>query len=232
MSHSAISCNQVVKQYGKKRALDGINVTIPLNRVVGILGPNGAGKSSLFRLIMGMIQPDSGSVKVLGQQPGWETNGDISYLPDRARWFPDHTLEQAVEWAEALWPEFDRDKAERLAQAMKIEKDVPAGGMSRGQEARLMLTLCMSRNVPLIVLDEPFSGIDVVSRERIIEGLIDHLSEGKQTILISTHEIYETESLFDHVVFLDQGKVNVTGETEHLRRQHGSMESLFKELYR
>lgn len=232
MSHSAISCNQVVKQYGKKRALDGINLTIPLNRVVGILGPNGAGKSSLFRLIMGMIQPDSGSVKVLGQQPGWETNGDISYLPDRARWFPDHTLEQAVEWAEALWPEFDRDKAERLAQAMKIEKDVPAGGMSRGQEARLMLTLCMSRNVPLIVLDEPFSGIDVVSRERIIEGLIDHLSEGKQTILISTHEIYETESLFDHVVFLDQGKVNVTGETEHLRRQHGSMESLFKELYR
>ncbi len=228
---AVVQCNHLVKRYGKKRVLDEINLSIPANKVVGILGPNGAGKSTLFRLIMGMIQPDEGSIRVFAEEPGWKINRKISYLSDRGRWYENHRLDQAIQWAEEMWPGFDREKAWRLAEVMKVEKDIPARGMSRGQEARLVLLLCIARSTPLVVLDEPFSGIDIVSRERILEGLISDLGDEKQTILISTHEIYETESLLDYVIFLNQGKVITSGETEELRRQHGSMETLYKKLF-
>jgi ABC-2 type transport system ATP-binding protein len=137
-----------------------------------------------------------------------------------------------LQWAENFLPGFDRVEAEQLAAFMKVDLDMRVGGMSRGQEARLMLILCIARQVPLIILDEPFSGIDVVSRERIIDGLIDHMSHGDHTVLISTHEIYEAESLFDYVVFLNEGQVVLAGEADALRGQYGSMHSIVQQLYR
>lgn len=232
MTEMAIVCNHITKAYGQKVALNELNLSIPSGSVVGILGPNGSGKSTLFRLLMGLIRADRGEVTILGKRPGWQTNAEIAYLPDRARWYPDHTVQQALQWAEVFLPGFDRTVAEKLAAFMKIDLDIRAAGMSRGQEARLMLILCIARRVPLIILDEPFSGIDVLSRERIIEGLIDHMSDGEHTILISTHEINEAEALFDYGVFLNEGQVALDGRADDLRRQYGSMQTIMKQLYR
>lgn len=232
MSEPAIFCEKVTKRYGSKCAVNELDLALDPGRVVGILGPNGAGKSTLFRLLVGLVRPDRGTVRVLGQSPGWRTNGQIAYLPDRARWYPDHTVDQAFRWGETFLPGFDRGMAERLADFMKLDLSLRAGGMSRGQEARLMLILCIARHVPLIILDEPFSGIDVISRGQIIEALIDHLSESASTVLMSTHEIHEAERLFDVAVFLDEGRVILSGETDDLRRKHGSMQALMETLYR
>lgn len=227
-----VNYQSVSKQYRKKYALSDLTVSIPSGGIVGILGPNGSGKSTFFQLLMSFIQPDDGEITVLNRKPGWQTNRDIAYLPDRARWFPEQTADQAFQWANNFLPGFDMEEAEQLAKMMHIDTDTPAGGMSRGQEARLMLLICLARRVPLIILDEPFSGIDVISRDRIVGGLIDYISERpEQTVLISTHEIYEAESLFDYVIFLDQGKVKLAGQVEQLRAQHGSMDSLFRKLY-
>lgn len=230
MTDIAITCQHVTKQYGQKRALDDLTLSIPSGRVVGILGANGSGKSSLFRMIMGLTHPEQGTITVLGEQPGWKSNRNIAYLPDRARWYPDHTVEQAFRWAESFLPGFDRQAADQLAKFMEMEMDIPAAGLSRGQEARLMLILCIARRVPLIILDEPFTGIDAPSRARIIDSLIDQVSDGDRTVLISTHEIYEAEGLLDHVVFLKNGRVALEGETETLRRQHGSMHSIMQTI--
>lgn len=232
MSNSAIVCQNVTKQYGAKRALSELTLEIPKGRVVGILGPNGSGKSTLFRLITGLTRAEHGSIHVLGRLPGWRTNSDIAYLPDRARWYANHTVERAFSWAEQFLPGFDRATAERLAEQMHLELDMRAGGMSRGQEARLMLILCIARDVPIIILDEPFAGIDAISRERIIAGLIDHMSGGDRTVLISTHEIYEAEALFDYAVFLDEGRVLLAGDAEQLRSQYGAIHSIQQKLYR
>jgi ABC-2 type transport system ATP-binding protein len=119
-----------------------------------------------------------------------------------------------------------------LAEFMKVDLDAHVRDMSRGQEARVMLILCIARRVPLIILDEPFSGIDAISRARIIDCLIDHISDGEHTVLISTHELYEAEALFDHAVFLDAGRVVLSGDADELRRQYGSMHSIMQILYR
>jgi ABC-2 type transport system ATP-binding protein len=151
MTDAAVICTEVTKQYGQKYALQQLNLTIPSGRVVGILGPNGSGKSTLFRLLTGLTRQDRGEVTVFGKRPGWKTNRDIAYLPDRARWYPDHTVKQAFQWAENFLPGFDRVEAEQLAAFMKVDLDMRVGGMSRGQEARLMLILCIARQVPLII---------------------------------------------------------------------------------
>ncbi|MCE5168981.1 ABC transporter ATP-binding protein [Paenibacillus profundus] len=232
MSEIAIRAENIVKRYGQKRALDDFTIHLPQERVVGVLGSNGAGKSTFFRMIAGLIQPDHGTIDVLGRTPGWQTNRDIAYLPDRARWYEGHTVMLALDWAEHLLPGFERQRAESLISFMGLDPEMKVHGMSRGQEARLMLTICMARSVPLLLLDEPFSGIDLLSRERIIEAIIDNLSDNRQTVLISTHEIHESESLFDHVVFMDNGQVLLHGDVEMLRAEQGSMESIYRTLYR
>ncbi|WP_019119658.1 ABC transporter ATP-binding protein [Brevibacillus massiliensis] len=232
MNNQVIECQHIVKKYGSKFALNDFTVSIPAGKVTGILGPNGAGKSTFFRMVMGLVRPEQGHMQVLGSRPGWQTNKDIAYLPDRARWYADHTVEKAMQWAENLLPGFNRERAEKLADFMDLDRSMKVAGMSLGQEARLMLLICIARDVPMILLDEPFSGIDIVSRERIIGTLIDNISETEQTILLSTHEIDEAESLFDHVVFMENGQVRLTGEAETLRAEHGSMETLYRKLYR
>ncbi|GIP37000.1 ABC transporter [Paenibacillus sp. J31TS4] len=231
MKDVAVQCDSLIKTYGGKRALNGFTLSLPANRVTAVLGPNGAGKSTFFRMLTGLTAPDSGSVRVLGHAPGWRTNRQIAYLPDRARWYGNQTVAEALDWGAKLLPGFDRPRAEQLLRYMDLELQMPAEGMSRGQEARLMLTLCIARDVPLLVLDEPFAGIDLISRERIVSALIDNMSDREQTVLISTHEIVETEGLFDYAVFLENGRVALAGETEELRRERGSLEMLYRKLF-
>jgi len=119
-----------------------------------------------------------------------------------------------------------------MAKMMDLELTDKVSALSKGQGARLQVILCLARNVKLVLLDEPFSGIDLVSRERIIQSIIDSMLDKQQTIIISTHEIHEAESLFDHVVFLDQGKLRLEGNAEVLRQENGSIESIYRGLFR
>ncbi|MGD8191659.1 ABC transporter ATP-binding protein [Brevibacillus ginsengisoli] len=231
MSNAIVIAEQITKTYGNKKALDQLDVLIPSGRIVGILGPNGCGKSSFLRAITGLIRPDEGKIQVLGQTPGWQANSQIAYLPDRARWYPKLTVQQTFEWGATFLPGFEMEAAQKLAEFMDIELEQKVGGMSRGQEARVMLILCMARRVPLIILDEPFAGIDVISREAIVAGMIDFLEGGEQTILISTHDIHEVEGLFDYAVFMDKGRVIWSGETEDLRAEYGSLQDVFRTYY-
>jgi ABC-2 type transport system ATP-binding protein len=228
----AIKCQQVSKIYDDQYVLNKIDLQIPEHRIVGVLGANGAGKSTLFRLLMDLLQPDLGQMRVLGEKPGWKINRQIAYLPDRARWYPEHTIKQAFQFAVRLLPGFKLEKAYRLAEEMELGLKQSVSGLSRGQEARLMLILCLARDVPLLILDEPFSGIDVISREQIINGMIEQFEDRQQTILISTHEILEIEGLLDFAVFLHKGKVKLAGEVEAIRREQGSLYDILKSVHR
>ncbi|MEC0240861.1 ABC transporter ATP-binding protein [Paenibacillus dokdonensis] len=231
MTPNIVECRQVTKCYGKKKALDQLDIAIPSGRITGILGPNGCGKSTLFRTLTGMVRPDAGRIEVLGKAPGWQTNRDIAYLPDRARWYPNHNARQALEWGNSFLPGFSMERAIQLTNYMDIDLDMKVGGMSRGQEARVMLILCLARDVRLIVLDEPFTGIDVISREAIVASLIDYLEDSQQSVLISTHDIQEVEGLFDYTAMMKDGRAIWSGNTEDLRAEYGSLRDVFRKMY-
>ncbi|TVY04395.1 ABC transporter ATP-binding protein [Cohnella terricola] len=227
----AIRAEDVCKSYGSRQAIRNLNMAVPAHSVTAILGPNGAGKSTLMRMITGMETPDTGTFSVLGRKPSWELNRWIAYLPDRAQWYSHHMVEHALEWARTLQPGFNEMRARDLMVTLDLDASMKVEGMSKGEEARLMLALCLARDVPLLVLDEPFSGIDMISRERIVAALIDSFSEREQTVLISTHEIAETESLFDYAVFVDKGVAVLAGDVERMRAERGSLQQVYRQLY-
>lgn len=114
---------------------------------------------------------------------------------------------------------------------MQLDLNQKIDGMSRGTEARLMFILCLARQVPLMILDEPFSGIDLISREQIIAALITWVSEQDTTVILSTHEVSDAESLFDYIVFLRNGQIVQQGDADELRRAHGSIRDIMRHWY-
>jgi len=229
---NAIEIKYLTKSYGSKIALDDLYISFPEGQITGLLGPNGAGKSTLFKAIVGLVKPQCGNILIFGQHPHWKQNAEIAYLPDRAKWYKAHTIEQALTYARNVLPGFDLPRALEMANLMKLDLCEQVSTLSKGQEARLHIILCLARKVKLVLLDEPFSGIDLLSRERIIQSLIDSMIDQPQTIVISTHEIHETESLFDHVVFLNRGQLVLEGNAEALRQEKGSIESIYRGLFR
>ncbi|WP_434510273.1 ABC transporter ATP-binding protein [Desulfitobacterium sp. AusDCA] len=227
-----IDVQNVSKCYKQTNALDHLSLQFPEGQITGVLGPNGAGKSTLFKMIVGLTKPDSGQLFVSGHTPHWSNNSEIAYLPDRAQWYKFHTIEEALNYAKVIFPGFDHHKAIEMAKKMDLDFEARVRTLSKGQEARLHLILCLARKAKLVILDEPFSGIDLISRERIIQSIIDSTFEEEKSILISTHEIHEAESLFDHVSFIDQGQLVLDGNAEILRSEKGSIESIYRGLFR
>ncbi len=227
-----VETKELLKIYDGRPALDSLTLSFPEGKVSGLLGPNGGGKSTLLKMIVGLAKPDSGSIEVFGTSPCRAANAEISYLPDRAKWYRHHTVGRAVEYASEIYPRFNLQKASGLLETMRLDPKSPVESLSKGHQACLMLSLCLARDTRLVLLDEPFSGIDLICRERIIHGIIDSLSEQKQTFIISTHEIYEAESLFENVAFLKDGRLLKDEGAESLRTIGGSIESMYRRLFR
>jgi len=142
-------------------------------------------------------------------------------------------IAQAADFIRAFYPDWDDMKYRELIKYLNLKEDMKIARISKGQRAKTKLLLTVSRRAPYLLMDEPLSGIDILTREEIINTLIKDYREGEQTIIISTHEIAEVESLVDEVIFLDHGKVRLRGNAEDLRvEKNMSLVELMKEAFR
>jgi len=142
------------------------------------------------------------------------------------------TIGQCLDFTAAFYEDWDEKRVPELLEFMKLDSAKKVGSLSKGMRARLKLILALARKAPLLLLDEPFSGIDPASRDRIVEGIVRQFKSEEQTMIISTHAVGDTEQLFDAVVFLDEGTINLQGNAEDLRQQYGkSINDLFKEVF-
>lgn len=227
-----IRFNNVSKRYDNgTMALKDFNLEIGGGRVVGILGPNGSGKTTLLKMINGYLKPTTGTIEVLGQEIGVETKKHVSYLPDAPFIPDDYTVAEAKRLWASFFEDFNEQKFYKLIKFMDLNESMRMSDISKGMNEKFHLSLILSRDAKIYVIDEPIAGVDLVSRDKILEAIFSNIEDDK-LLVITTHLVDELESLFDDVVFVSKGKIVLQGNAEELRLEKGKQISdIFKEIY-
>ena len=228
-----VECKRLTKRYGNVCGLNAVDLEIPDDGgIVGLLGPNGGGKTTLIKLLTGLLTPTDGQVRVAGREIGVETKAMVSYLSDFYSLIDGYTVSQELDYFQDFFDDFDRAKAERMIAELGVPSKQKVKSLSKGTKEKLALILTLSRNARLFVLDEPIAGVDPAAREYVLKAILANKSE-RATILLSTHLISEIEQYFDHVIFLKEGRVVLSGKTEEIRQREGkTIDELFREIFR
>ncbi|MBP1916183.1 ABC-2 type transport system ATP-binding protein [Lederbergia galactosidilyticus] len=213
--------SDVTKSYGKEKALDQITLEFQPGKIYGLLGPNGSGKSTTLKLITGLVYPNQGKVTVLGEKVTRKTSQHVAYLTELDMFHESFTVEKILSFYASQFPDFNLDKAQLLLQELKLEPQKKVKKLSKGNRGRLKLVLTLARTTPIILLDEPFSGLDAMVREAMVTSLLKYLDFSKQTVIIATHEINEVESLLDEVLAIYNGQIVGQEHVETLREEYG-----------
>lgn len=232
MENTIIKLENVVKRYGKKEALKGINLDIPKGKIVGLLGPNGSGKSTMIKLLNGLLQPDEGNIEIAGMKPSIETKKIVSYLPERTYLSEWMKMKDLLKFFSDFYEDFDLEKAEEMIEALNINVDEKIKDMSKGTKEKVQLILVMSRNADVYILDEPIGGVDPAARTFIMRTILQNFSE-ESTLIIATHLISEIENICDEIIFLSYGEIKLQGNVDEIREEKGkSIDALFREEFR
>jgi ABC-2 type transport system ATP-binding protein len=208
-----------------------VNLQIEPGKIVGLLGPNGAGKSTLLKICAGLTHPTAGRVHVLGRDVSTATKALTAFVPENDTFYSWMTARQAVAFESSMFSDMDVSDAMDLLRGLRLDPDNKISSLSKGQRGRLKLALAMSRRAGLVLMDEPLAGIDPPSRAAILETIASRYRAGEQTIIISTHEVLESEKLFEDVVFLSDGQIALAGNADELRAERGkSLNEIFAEV--
>jgi ABC-2 type transport system ATP-binding protein len=207
--------------YGAKRAVDDISFTIPKGRVVGLLGHNGAGKTTLMKAMVGLAAPE-GELSVLGLHPQRDRVALLQsacYIPDVAilpRWA---RVSELIRLMARLHPRFSAERARALLARTSVGLNDKVKTLSKGMVAQAHLALVASIDARLMILDEPTLGLDVLSRKAFYEMLIDEWCDGERSVLVSTHQVEEVESLLSDVLMLNEGRLVLSISLEEVDRR-------------
>jgi ABC-2 type transport system ATP-binding protein len=197
----------VTKKYGRKLVLDDVSMTFKKGEITCLLGLNGVGKSTTMKAIMRLIPISKGTITIDGVPITSKNMNRIGYVPDIPIYDLSWTAPQNLEFAQIFYPNFDIKKAERLTKFLKLPTDKKLKDLSKGNLARFNLIVGLCQYADYLLLDEPFSGIDVFTRETFIKALKSDFLEEGQTVIITTHEIDEIQNIADTVILLEEGRV-------------------------
>ncbi|MCJ8014009.1 ABC transporter ATP-binding protein [Paenibacillus sp. KQZ6P-2] len=226
-----LKVNGVSKRYGFKQTLDNVSFDIGSGKIIGLLGPNGSGKSTLMQMIAGLTPTTAGEISVMGKKVGRETRSLISYMPDRPMTENWMKVKDAVAFYKDFYADFNVEKALEMLDFMNLDAKSSVSVLSKGMNERLQLTLALSRNVNLYLLDEPIGGVDPVARGKILDAIVRFYSEDS-SLIICTHLVRDMERIFDEVMFLNNGSITLYEEVESIRMKHGrSVDDMFKEVF-
>jgi ABC-2 type transport system ATP-binding protein len=210
---------RLTKRYRRTTALTDVSLDIPAGRVVGLVGPNGAGKSTLLGLTAGLLRPTSGTIEVLGHEPGSQLER-IGFVAQDTPVYSGLTVADHLRLGAKLNPRWDADLAEKRIQQVGLDPKQKAGQLSGGQRAQLALTVAAAKRPELLVFDEPVAALDPLARRSFLQNLMEFVAELEASVILSSHLIGDLERVCDHLIFLDASQVQVAGEVEDLLTTH------------
>ena len=168
-----IECKALTKRYGRKPALNAIDLNLEEGRIVGVLGPNGSGKTTLIKLLNGLLTPTSGELRIAGNSPGIETKSIVSYLPDKDYLGDEMSFTECTKLFTDFYADFNKNKAFEMLASLNIDPDMKFKFLSKGNREKAQLILVMSRAAKVYVLDEPIAGVDPAARDYILKTILN-----------------------------------------------------------
>lgn len=218
----ALVADHLTRRFGDKIAVDDVSFSLPAGEVIGLLGPNGAGKSTTIRMAMGLLEPDSGSVSWDGIAAGQVDRRRVGYLPEQIGVYERMTvLAHIAFFAEAhgLSRADARAAARAWAERLSLPADALVSSLSKGNQQRVQLASSLSHGPELIVLDEPFSGLDPIG-QTVVEDLMTELAEAGATLVLSSHDLERVERFCSYVALISAGRLRYDGSVDGLRARH------------
>ena len=226
-----IKIKELNKKFGTKHVLKNINLNIKEGKITGILAPNGAGKTTLMKTICNLYKANTGDIVVNEIPVGYETKEFISFMPDDSHLFRWMKVKDAINYYKDMFRDFDTNRSNSLCELLKIDKNEDIKIMSKGMKERVLLMLTLSRNAKIFILDEPLGGIDIVAKDKILKAILE-IFDGRQTMVVSTHLVKDVENILDEVIFMNDGEIIFSGNSEEIREQKGkSIENYYLEVF-
>jgi ABC-2 type transport system ATP-binding protein len=225
-----ISVTGLVKTFGPTRALDGLDLTVRAGEVHGFLGPNGAGKSTTIRVLLGLLRPDAGSVRLLDGDP-WhdatELHRRLAYVPGDVNLWPNLSGGEVIDLLGRIRGGLDGQRRADLLERFQLDPKKKSKAYSKGNRQKVALVAALASDVELLILDEPTSGLDPLMEQVFRECITDERENGR-TVLLSSHILSEVEALCDRVSIIREGRTVESGSLSEMR--HLSRTSIDAEL--
>jgi ABC-2 type transport system ATP-binding protein len=203
-----IHVENIWKKFGRFDALRGLSFDVPEGSAFALIGANGAGKTTTIKVVMNIIEPTRGSATLLGvdsRKMSPRQLAQVGYVSENQDMPSRLTVEEYVAYLRPFYPTWDRDLEASIARQLRMPLERKIGDLSHGMRMKMALMCALPYRPKLLVLDEPFSGLDPLVRDEFMEGLLEQA--GEMTILLSSHELGEIDGVATHVAFLEEGKL-------------------------
>ncbi len=219
-------------KYGNKIAVDDFNIKLEKGKIVGLLGPNGSGKTTLIKTIMGLLKAKSGEVFIDSYPPSHHSKAITSYLPDELYFDRNLKISNTISLFKDFYKDFDEEKAKDMIHRLDVKEDKKLKQLSKGMLEKVQLSLVMSRNAKLYILDEPLGAVDPAARQFILDTILSKYNR-EASLLISTHLIQDIEEILDEAIFIKNGQLVLHDSKENILREKGmSLNDYFKEVFK
>jgi len=210
MSDTPIRLNGVSKWFGPKAAVEDVSLEVPRGCVCGLVGPNGAGKTTTIRMMLGLLAPSRGSMRVLNLNPirrSLELRRRVGYVPESHHIYSWMKVKQVLRFAASAYPTWNDMTCGRTIRLLNLPVDRRVKQLSRGELAKLALTVALAHEPALLILDEPTSGLDPLTRHDFLTAIIELIQAEQRTVFFSTHILSDIERVADRVIIMDEGSV-------------------------
>ena len=214
-----IETNQLSRRYWRTEALRELNLHVPTGSVFALLGANGAGKTTALKVLMNLLPPTGGSATVLGvdsRRLGERERAQIGYVSENQKLPLWMTVRQLLDYCRPFYPTWDPALEVKLLAQFDLPPERKLKHLSRGMLMKAALLSSLAYRPKLLVLDEPFSGLDPLARDDFVRGVLEASDLGEWTVLVSSHDVEEVERLADHIALLEAGRLRFSETTESL----------------
>lgn len=225
-----LQASNLSKKYNGRTALDHVNVEMGDGKIYAFLGPNGSGKTTFMKILASLTKQSEGELLLDGKSLSIQSRAEVAYLPTETHAYPFMTVGEFGEYYKTFFKDFDEIRYKSWVERMKIPFRTPFKVLSSGMDKKVRVAATLAREAKVLILDEPFNGVDLLAREEIEKMILEVMSDNR-TIILSSHLVEEVESYVNFALFFNEGRLLAMEDVEELRSSRGmSITDRYREL--